>query len=50
MFIDRNITKHHAQFGGAECFYPDTGLLEFRSSERRRWGVARAIAISPLTG
>jgi hypothetical protein len=49
MFIDRNITKNQAPFGGAELNWTDTRLDTFRSSERRRRNVRpRAINITLL--
>ncbi len=35
MFIV-SATNDRAPFGGAECYWIDTGQLEFRPSERRR--------------
>ena len=51
MFIDRNTAKHLAPFGAAEPELAGTGLVSFRSSERRRMEEDdRAINISTLTG
>jgi hypothetical protein len=49
MFIDRNITKNHAPFGGAELNWTGTRLDTFRSNERRHRNVrSRAINITLL--
>jgi len=36
MSIASSTTKDRAPFGGAECYWMNTGQLEFRPSERRR--------------